>query len=239
MSAKLLLFDVDGTLTLPMKSITDDTVECLKRLKSLGYSLGVVGGSNIDKIKRQLGDSIHLFDHVYAENGTVTYNTGETAVNESITTFLGDLQYNNVIKETINELFDHHIPTRRGTFIELRNSCINVSPIGRNCTYDERVEFKEYDDIHHIRQKIISNLELMLVKYKLVAVIGGMISFDVYPIGWDKTYCLGFLENYDTIHFFGDNTHFGGNDNSIYEDSRTVGHTVKNPGYLMDLLHDL
>jgi phosphomannomutase len=38
--------------------------------------------------------------------------------------------------------------------------------------------------------------------------IGGQISFDVFPIGWDKTYCLRFVENdFDDIHFFGDKTY--------------------------------
>lgn len=37
---------------------------------------------------------------------------------------------------------------------------------------------------------------------------GGQISFDVFPDGWDKRYCLGIVEkdNYSTIHFFGDKT---------------------------------
>jgi phosphomannomutase len=34
---------------------------------------------------------------------------------------------------------------------------------------------------------------------------------------------------YTTIHFFGDKTYKGGNDFEIYEDSRTQGHSVKNP----------
>jgi phosphomannomutase len=67
--------------------------------------------------------------------------------------------------------------------------------------------------------------------------IGGQISFDVFPQGWDKRYCLQHLENeakaggvhYTTIHFFGDKTHKGGNDNEIYEDPRTIGHAVANP----------
>lgn len=31
---------------------------------------------------------------------------------------------------------------------------------------------------------------------------------DVYPVGWDKTYCLGHLEKegFKKIHFFGDKT---------------------------------
>lgn len=57
---------------------------------------------------------------------------------------------------------------------------------------------------------------------------GGQISFDVFPKGWDKTYCLQFVENegYDEIHFFGDKTFEGGNDYEIFSDPRTIGHTV-------------
>lgn len=37
---------------------------------------------------------------------------------------------------------------------------------------------------------------------------GGMISFDVFPEGWDKRYCLDCLDQdcFDTIHFFGNET---------------------------------
>lgn len=42
----------------------------------------------------------------------------------------------------------------------------------------------------------------------LIYSIGGQISFDVFPIGWDKTYCLQFVEGeFDEIHFFGDKTY--------------------------------
>lgn len=78
--------------------------------------------------------------------------------------------------------------------------------------------------------------------------IGGQISFDVFPVGWDKTYCLQHVENeknqpggveYKTIHFFGDKTYKGGNDHEIYEDPRTVGHSVKNPEETMAELKKL
>ena len=37
--------------------------------------------------------------------------------------------------------------------------------------------------------------------------IGGQISIDVFPKGWDKTYCLQFVkDSYDRILFFGDKT---------------------------------
>ncbi len=75
--------------------------------------------------------------------------------------------------------------------------------------------------------------------------IGGQISFDVFPNGWDKRYCLQHLENeakkpggiqYTTVHFFGDKTMEGGNDFEIYTDPRTIGHAVANPE---DTMRDL
>ena len=35
----------------------------------------------------------------------------------------------------------------RGTFIEFRSGMINVSPIGRNCSQEERDEFEKYDKV--------------------------------------------------------------------------------------------
>ena len=42
----------------------------------------------------------------------------------------------------------------------------------------------------------------------LTYAIGGQISFDAFPPGWDKTYCLRFVqEHFGDIHFFGDKTY--------------------------------
>ncbi|KAG5606774.1 hypothetical protein H5410_028266 [Solanum commersonii] len=35
----------------------------------------------------------------------------------------------------------------KGTFIEFRSGMINVSPIGMNCSQEERNEFEKYDKI--------------------------------------------------------------------------------------------
>ena len=51
----------------------------------------------------------------------------------------------------------------------------------------------------------------------------------VFPKGWDKTFCLQYLNDFDKVYFFGDKTYKGGNDHEIYEDARTVGHEVANP----------
>jgi phosphomannomutase len=65
--------------------------------------------------------------------------------------------------------------------------------------------------------------------------IGGQISFDVFPQGWDKTYCLNFIADgeYDEIHFFGDKTMEGGNDYEIYNHPRVIGHHTTGPDFTM------
>lgn len=65
--------------------------------------------------------------------------------------------------------------------------------------------------------------------YGLKISIGGQISIDAFPVGWDKTFCLKYLNKISTIHFFGDKILPGGNDHEIYEDNRTIGHAVTNP----------
>jgi len=98
---------------------------------------------------------------------------------------------------------------------------INVSPIGRNCSYQERREFQAHDRVKGIRQGLIDALQQHpdISKFNLTYSIGGQISFDVFPTGWDKTYALKHVENegFEEIHFFGDKTDEGGNDHEIYE----------------------
>ena len=82
---------------------------------------------------------------------------------------------------------------------------MNVSPIGRNCSKDERNEFEEYDRTAGVRQAFVERLRQEFADLNLKFSIGGQISFDVFPQGWDKSFCLKFVENrYDVIHFWGD-----------------------------------
>lgn len=55
----------------------------------------------------------------------------------------------------------------------------------------------------------MSALKEKFPDYGLTYSIGGEISFDVFPNGWDKTYCLRHVEDeqFEEIHFFGDKTY--------------------------------
>lgn len=132
------------------------------------------------------------------------------------------------------------IPVKRGTFIEFRNGMLNVSPIGRNCSREERNAFEKHDLEKGIRKRFVEALKNEFPDLDLCYSIGGQISFDVFPTGWDKTYCLQFVkDDFDEIHFFGDKTFEGGNDFEIYESPLTIGHTVKGPEDTIRILKEL
>ncbi|XP_034543454.1 phosphomannomutase 2 [Notolabrus celidotus] len=227
----LCLFDVDGTLTAARQPATSEMSEFLQRLRAR-VRVGVVGGSDLRKIKEQLGDDvIQRLDYVFAENGLEAFKDGEFLSVQSIQAHMGEELLQDFINFCLNYMAKIKLPKKRGTFIEFRNGMLNVSPIGRSCTQEERKEFYELDQKEKIREKFVSVLREEFKGKGLTFSIGGQISFDVFPDGWDKRFCLGIVEkdNYSTIHFFGDKTKPGGNDYEIYSDPRTIGHEVSCP----------
>ena len=68
----------------------------------------------------------------------------------------------------------------RGTFIEFRNGMLNVSPIGRNCSQEERDEFERYDKVK------INYLLLFLVQ---------IIHEHCLVISFNNFFCLKKVQN--------------------------------------------
>jgi phosphomannomutase len=50
---------------------------------------------------------------------------------------------------------------------------INVYPIGRNCSKEERYEFEKFDLDYNIRQTMIEKLQIEFADLNLVYLIGG------------------------------------------------------------------
>ncbi|KOX72772.1 Phosphomannomutase [Melipona quadrifasciata] len=232
MTKKMIcLFDVDGTLTDARQPIKPSVEKFLLETVKKQFDLAVVGGSDLNKITEQLGGKsvFEKYKYVFAENGLIAFESGKQLSTETIQSVVGEEALQDFINFCLKYISELHLPFKRGTFIEFRSGMINVSPVGRNCTKDERVQFYEYDLEHQIRQKFIQALKKEFPDLALTYSIGGQISFDVFPNGWDKTYCLRHIRGYDEIHFFGDKTTEGGNDYEIYESDLTVGHRVTCP----------
>ncbi|KAF1971532.1 eukaryotic phosphomannomutase [Bimuria novae-zelandiae CBS 107.79] len=236
----VLLFDVDETLSKARKLAKPEMLQLLSELRHK-VAIGFVGGSNLVKQQEQLGGNVDvttLFDFCFSENGLTAYRLGEQLASTSFIGWIGEDKYKELVRWILHYIADLDIPIKRGTFIEFRNGMINVSPIGRNASGDERNEYEQYDKQHGIRTTMIAKLKEAFPNLGLTYSVGGQISFDVFPTGWDKTYCLRHIEadkeradgvDYKTIHFFGDKAYEGGNDWEIYSDPRTIGHAVKDP----------
>ena len=240
----LLLFDIDGTLTEARKAIKENMVECLKKVSTYeDIDIATVGGSDLPKAKEQLKSAIDLLKFVFTENGLVYLDEKKELhkVNK-ISTFLGYDKLKEFVNFCLKYVAELDIPVKTGTFVELRTGLINVSPIGRNCSQEERDAFVIYNKEHHVleqfRETLIKNFA---EKFGLEISIGGQISFDVYPVGWDKRFCLQFIEKlYDNIIFFGDKGYFGGNDYEIITNEKiTKGIRVKNPENTIELINKI
>nr|OQO23354.1 Phosphomannomutase [Rachicladosporium sp. CCFEE 5018] len=241
----VVLFDVDETLTPARRAVSPEMLQLLSALRQK-VAIGYVGGSDFSKQQEQLGSSsipvTTLFDFCFAENGLTAYRLGVPLAAHSFIKWIGEEEYKKLVRFVLHYVADLEIPVKRGTFLEFRNGMVNISPIGRNASIQERKDFNKFDLEHGIRPKFIEALRKEFPHLSLTYSIGGEISFDVFPTGWDKTYCLNHLANeknlpngvdYTTIHFFGDKTMKGGNDYEIYSDPRTIGHSVKGPADTM------
>ena len=178
----ICLFDVDGTLTparrvtlptpfrLPstihanssVQSVSPEMLQLLSQLRHK-VAIGFVGGSDLAKQQEQLGTPeipvTTLFDFCFAENGLTAYRMGAPLASHSFIKWIGEENYKKMVKFILHYVADLDIPFKRGTFIEFRNGMINVSPVGRNASNQERGEYEKFDLEHKVREKFIEALK--------------------------------------------------------------------------------
>jgi phosphomannomutase len=134
------------------------TLQALRQKMAIGF----VGGSNLVKQEEQLGAPgrpvTSMFDWCFAENGLTAYKLGAELPSNSFIKWIGEDQYKELTRFILHYIADLDIPIKRGTFIEFRNGMINVSPIGRNASTQERNDYQKYDLEHKIREKFVAEL---------------------------------------------------------------------------------
>lgn len=210
---------MDGTLTPSRNKMRENMKAALTKYHSKGVTLAIVSGSDLPKIKEQVGDDIFvMFDYLFTENGLKIFHKGKCIHSNSLVETLGEKEYQILVNACLRVLSEVDLPVKRGVFLELRTGMLNVCPIGRSCTQVERDDFEEYDKVYHIREKIVKKVQHILHQNGITNIrmsIGGQISIDVFPEGWDKTYALQFIPKEEVVYFFGDRCFPGGNDYEI------------------------
>lgn len=224
-----LLFDMDGTLTDARQPITKDVLEILKKTGP-GVKRYLITGSDYGKVEEQIGTEnlLNLFERIYTCNGTRVWNCNldmddETRPVEpelihkvSLTDYYSEADINHIINVLLKTAYKTHTKIKTGTFVEWRDSQINFSVVGRNCTTSQRDDYVKWDKKSGEREKIITQLREQFKGWGLSFRLGGQISIDITRDGWDKTYAFqNMKESPDQCVFFGDKICKDGNDFDI------------------------
>ena len=226
---KAFLFDMDGTLTDARQPITDDVVNVLKSIKP-SIKKYLVTGSDMTKIEEQIPYELllNLFERVYSCNGTRVWNCNidmddetrsvepELIHKTSLLDFYSEADMTHIINVLLRTAYKTHTKMKTGTFVEWRESQINFSVIGRNCTLNQRNDYVKWDKKSAERQKIVDQLRKKFKGWGLSFRLGGQISIDITREGWDKSYAFeNMSETPDQCVFFGDKICKDGNDLDI------------------------
>lgn len=238
MSRPIFLFDMDGTLTLPRKKINRDVVQSLRNLSELG-DIGIVTGSGFEYLMEQCQEMFEISSvpcdrvHLFPCNGTKHYAWGDgmkfNLIHKSdMIEKIGRDKYNYIIQTLLSFQImisvKHNLPYT-GTFFQYRESMLNWCPIGRSAGDVERDAWVKEDNLSNIRDHFLNQI-LTLFEEKSIdadASLGGSTSIDIYPLGWDKTYCLEHLDSYSDIYFTGDKCMPSGNDYTLYNFLKDTG----------------
>ena len=233
----IILFDMDGTLTEPRQQIEPRMINQILEILEQGHEVGIVTGSPENYVNQQISDLIELVIEVghsssfhimpcngteyifYDENGErnemVTDNMEAFLETENFTELMAALCH--LQTEVSGPFWRDGLPLT-GNFIQYRGSMINWCPIGRNANNEQRAKFVAFDESTGFREEYVRTINQWIDwrELELTVALGGSTSFDIYPTGWDKTYCLTWFGD-RTCWFVGDKCKEGGNDKQLYD----------------------
>lgn len=208
-TGEVFLFDVDGTLTPPRQPMVDEFVRPFTRLASeeLVY---IVSGSDIKKIREQVPSAIlDKCAGIFASSGNELWVDGKVV-------YQRNFKVPKTLLAQLRSWINHsEYPDRTGNHVEYRPGMLNFSTVGRNASLSDRRRYGEWDAEHDERHRIADNIRSN--HPNLHVAIGGEISIDIYPAGWDKSQSVAYIKEHHRdvpINFFGDKTSKHGNDYS-------------------------
>ena len=229
---KVILLDMDGTITPPREAIEPSTVHVLNSVLAGGYELGIVSGSNLDYMNEQLAgwdrwvnDCVKI--HKYPVNGTQGLNMREEYTRFEWDWLIHDIK--SADKRMRLSLGGKYIREPE-EIIQYRGSAINWCPIGRDANLKQREFFIHLDRAFNFRKNFLEQMKTRpLFHEKTVIKLGGQTSFDIYPSGWDKSYVFKDFQGFERIYFIGDKCEPMGNDYEGYVKAGDYGIQTDGP----------
>ena len=241
---KIVLFDMDGTLTPARKRLEWNLLDSLIDLQRSGIEIGIVTGSDMDYIKQQMDIAFDICAldpsalHYLPCNGTKYYRFKHgkfvPRYENNMRGKLGEKKWRRLVKLFTNlqaSMSDVYEFPLTGNFLNYRGSMINWCPIGRQSSDDDRSFWVKQDKSQNIRKNWITIARDGLRSSQLSDVViklGGETSFDIYPEGWDKTFAFKNFKEHK-IYFVGDRCGENGNDREAYLLAGGLGYATSGP----------
>lgn len=222
MNVKLIIFDLDGTLTESKCNMTLSMGRLLSKL-SKKYKIGVISGASLKQFKSQFVKYLpvstnftnlyilpmngsELLKGVSKKNWKLVYSK-HLSKNEN-------LSIKKAFEKTLSEI--NYKPKKIcGPLLEYRGGQVTFSALGMNTPVLKK---KKWDPDQKKRKKIVRILKKHLKNFEIG--IGGTTSIDVTKKGITKAYGVGEMLSYVKLKkteavFFGDAVFPGGNDSSV------------------------
>ena len=253
---KIFLFDMDGTLTPVRSQIQKSVINSLKELSNHGR-IGVVTGSGFEYVWEQMSRAFEVDGipttsiDILPCNGTKKYTADQAGLfsleyEADMLHEIGQKNYNSILRLCIEwqgEIMESFsgLPYT-GTFLQYRGSLLNWCPIGRNAGTESRTAWISLDEKQAVRSKYSKLIleEMHSLGIDVAAALGGSTSLDIYPTGWDKTYCLKHYPEHEA-YFVGDKCEKGGNDWHLFErlKAHNRSYSVKSPEDTVAIIGEL
>lgn len=230
---KLVVFDIDGTLTLSKAPADKEMINLLLDLLT-NRSIAVIGGGKYDLFKQQLVEQLPAGDerlkklYLFPTNSTAFYRFENNTWNQVYYHELSQQEREEIKKafeETFEEFNYNHPEKTYGPVVEDRGTQVTFSSLGQEIVAilgKEGVRQKEewnkkYDSL---RQQMRESLQRKLPNFEVRA--GGLTSIDVTRKGIDKAYGVMQIAEHlkvkiDDMLFIGDAIFPGGNDYAALE----------------------
>ena len=199
------IFDIDGTLTPSRRKIDLEFLQFFYDFV-LENEVYLVTGSDRDKTIEQIGLSL------YSACKRVYNCAGNDVYEGDIRYYQTEFELPKECRNFLQDELDYSVfPIRTGTHIEDRPGCVNFSILGRGATFEERDEYRKWDQDRDERVDIATRFNDRFPD--LYAFVGGETGIDISVKGADKSQILrDFKEGEMDIRFFGDRMDEYGND---------------------------
>ena len=232
---KLVVFDLDDTLSPSKEIISDAMSEALFKLLQ-HKNIAVITGGQWDRCKTQVLDRLpkeakgHLHKiFVLPTCGTRMYVYKDDGWHEQYAELLQPDEVKKItlaLERGMEGMYD--MSTLYGEIIENRGSQVTFSGLGQQAPGEAK---KKFDPDQSIRKKIVAKIQDDLSEFEIR--IGGATSIDITKKGIDKAFGIRKIQAHlgltlDEIGFVGDAIFEGGNDYPAFTMGLQCLH-VKNP----------